>query len=130
MVLPVRKSALAKALRANYGIISAAARSIGCSRETASRCVSKWPELRAIIESVREEACDEAEVGLRELIAARNVAAIIFTLKTLGRTRGYTSRYEVTGADGGPVAVVDVTKLTDAELAAITGRAPTGSGGA
>jgi len=127
--IKVRKSQLVKALRASGGIISVAARSMGITRETASRCVSKWPELRAVIEEANEVTVDEAIVGLRELIADRNVAAIIFTLKTLGKARGYAQRYEVTGADGGPVQTADVMALTNEELAAIVGRPPAGSGG-
>ncbi len=40
------------------------------------------------------------------------------------------TRTEVTGKDGGPIRTVDVTKLTDEELAAIVaGSAATGGGG-
>jgi hypothetical protein len=125
----IKKSALAKALRRNGGILAAAARDMGVARFSVIRCVERWPELRAIIEEAKEDLCDEAEVSIRELVRDRNVAATIFILKTLGKARGYAQRYEVTGADGGPVNVADLTKLTDDEVAAIAGRPLAGGGG-
>jgi len=58
-----------------------------------------------------------------------SITAAIWIEKTRG---GRTDRVrtEVTGKDGGPIRTVDVTKLTDEELAAIVaGSAATGGGG-
>ena len=122
------KSSLERALRANGGIQTKAAASLGVPRMTVHRALIRWPELRDVIIEAREELLDDAEDGLRELVAARNVASIIFTLKTIGKSRGYSERHEVTGPGGGPLAV-DVTKLSDDDLRKLIGDGPAPAGG-
>ena len=49
---------------------------------------------------------------------ASSVSAAIFWLKTRGRWREHDV-HEVTGPNGGPIQVVDMSALSDAQLAAL-----------
>ena len=53
----------------------------------------------------RESLLDLAEGSLFDQVRKGNITAIIFTLKTIGKHRGYVERQEVTGADGGKVQI-------------------------
>ena len=45
--------------------------------------------MKEAIDSEREVFLDESELGLRGLVARGELGAICYTLKTLGRVRGY-----------------------------------------
>ena len=47
-----------------------------------------------IKDAARQSIIDDAEDGLREGVEAGNMTAIIFTLKTIGKERGYIERTE------------------------------------
>lgn len=96
---------IAAGLRAQRGNISATADALGVDRRTIYRRINESEELAAICTDARESLIDVAENALLKLINEGNVAAIIFALKTQGRARGYSERLELTGADGGAIAV-------------------------
>lgn len=96
---------IAAGLRAQRGNISATAEALGVDRRTIYRRVTDNAELEAIWKEARESLIDVAESALLKLINEGNVAAIIFALKTQGRSRGYSERLELTGADGEAIAV-------------------------
>lgn len=81
------------------GLVSRAARLLKCSRDTiyARR---EEPAIREAIERARYYALDDAEDALQHLVKEREPAAVFFTLKTLGKMRGYIERQELTGKDG------------------------------
>jgi hypothetical protein len=81
------------------GNISLAAQSCKVPRKTLYTWIEKYDLWDAVREG-RERRIDFAEARLDKLIAADNVTAIIFFLKTQGRERGYVERQEITGADG------------------------------
>lgn len=116
----ISKKALARALRQAGGIKADAARILGVDRVSVWRCMKRWPELQEIVTEAADSLFDEAFVGLRQLVAERHPAAIIFVVKCLGKKHGFTERHEVTGADGAPL--VDVHKLSTEELQRIAGR--------
>jgi hypothetical protein len=107
---------VAKALLDSGGIRTKAAEALGCSRQTVANLIERWPDLLDVVARAEDETGDLAENGLRTLIQAGNLGSIIFYLKTKMKARGYTERQELTGANGGPIAVADVSKLTDDEL--------------
>src|SRR4051812_1501033 len=84
-----------KALRASGGLYMPAAQKIAvatgrtCVPNTIKNMVKRHSHLGKVCEEIREEFLDLAESGLRGLVRARHPAAIIFTLKTIGRGRGY-----------------------------------------
>lgn len=94
-----------EALREKHGNLSAAARYLGCSRNTIARYIENYPTVKAVYDEERETLIDFAENQLFKQVQDGNITAIIFTLKTIGKSRGYVERQEVTGADGGAVLV-------------------------
>ena len=94
------------ALRKKNGNISQAAVALGVSRSTINRRISLSPALKEILDDAREELVDIAESALRSEVLNNNITAIIFTLKTQGKNRGYVERQEVTGADSGPITII------------------------
>ena len=93
------------ALREKHGNLSAAARYLGCERHTISRYIDLYPTVKAVADEERETLIDFAENQLFKQVQEGNITAIIFTLKTIGKSRGYVERQEVTGANGGAIVV-------------------------
>ena len=96
---------LTKALQKTHGNIAAAAREVGCSRNTLKRYIEKYPTIAEVFEEERETLIDFAENQLFQQVKEGNITAIIFTLKTIGKHRGYVERQEVTGAEGKAVTI-------------------------
>jgi len=98
---------VAEALQAADGLAVLAARKLGCSPSLIYARIRQNPKLREIQEFAREEIIDLAELGLRTSVLDREAWAIQFTLRSLGRTRGYAepSKFtvELSGAGGGPI---------------------------
>lgn len=102
------------------GILSDIAANFGVTRQTVYNWCEEDPEFKQTLEDSRERFVDLAESNLRKLVAGvpaiekdengekrfagwierPSETAIIFTLKTRGKKRGYVERQEVTGADG------------------------------
>lgn len=102
------------ALRQASGNVSYAAEALGVGRSTLYRRIQESAVLQQVLQDAREELVDIAEDALKQEVRKGNVTAIIFTLKTLGRSRGYIERaeHEITGAGGGAV-VIRVEGLMD-----------------
>ncbi|AMV20681.1 helix-turn-helix domain-containing protein [Planctomyces sp. SH-PL14] len=82
------------ALAACQGLISRAARRLGCTPRAIYYRRAKNPEIdRAILEA-RSQLIDDAEEGLRHHLEQQAPWAIAFVLKTLGKNRGYVERVE------------------------------------
>lgn len=108
-----------KALREKHGNISSAARYLGCDRHTVSRYIALYPSVKAVADEERETLIDFAENQLFQQVKDGNITAIIFTLKTIGKRRGYVERREISGADAGPVEVSDARESIQRKLANI-----------
>jgi len=93
------------ALREKHGNLSAAARFLGCDRHTISRYIRLYPSVKSVADEERETLIDFAENQLFKQVQDGNITAIIFTLKTIGKSRGYVERQEVTGAEGSHIVV-------------------------
>ena len=112
---------IAGLVRAN-GLISVAARHVGCSESTLRRYIRKYPEVQAAREALKNRLVDLAEGKLLGKINEGNLTAIIFFLKCQAKDRGYIERTTVehTGqiVTGGP----DLTDVDDGALASAVGR--------
>lgn len=98
------------------GNMSAAARALGCGRTTLYDYVHRHEEVRKAHEEASERELDNAESKLHQFVdgtipgcdAKDQLSAIKYLLSNKGKKRGYATRMELTGADGGPViSVID-----------------------
>ena len=85
---------ITEALKATSGNISAAARALGVTRNGLYYHINKSVTLQQLLTDTREELVDIAESALRREVLDGNITAIIFTLKTQGKARGYVERQE------------------------------------
>ena len=93
------------ALAESMGMISPAARRLGCSRATIRSYMKQYPEIAEAIEDANEEVNDIAELKLLDAIKRGEAWAICFRLKTRAKNRGYIEKAEISGAGGGPVKI-------------------------
>jgi len=77
------------ALRSSGGIISLAARKLGCSRTTIYNYIQRYSKIREAYEEIIETWLDIAEMKLLQKILEGDLRAIIFYLRTKGASRGY-----------------------------------------
>jgi hypothetical protein len=94
-----------KALERTHGMIYLAAEDLGCAAITIYRRAEKVQAVQDTINSYRGKLVDKAELKLEQAILSGEPWAIQFTLKTIGKSRGYVERQEVTGAEGGAIVV-------------------------
>ena len=95
---------VARALTAANGLVTSAARRLGCNPKTVYRNIERFPALKDVLHEAREVTLDLVESKLMEAIEAGNLTAIIFFLKTRGKSRGYIERSE-DDKDRGPVTL-------------------------
>ena len=94
-----------------------------CTRSQINARIQRSPKLRAALDDIIEKDLDIAEGKLKQASSAGESWAVMFTLKTKGKRRGYSEKWEITGPDGGPVQQItrvvtpkDVREMSDDEL--------------
>lgn len=87
------------------GIITKIAAKVGCTWFTCKRYIEKFPKVKEAYEAECERVLDLAESKLIKHIEKGQAWAIKYILSTKGRKRGYSERFEVTGADSGPIII-------------------------
>jgi len=97
---------IAQALRDTNGLVSLAARRLGCSPNTIYARSKSVAFVKQVIDDSLDELVDIAELALRSSVTSKEPWAVALVLKTLGKNRGYVERQEVTGADNGPLQVI------------------------
>ena len=83
-----------------------------------ARLCDRKPTLRNALVGERERLIDAAEEKLREKVNSGNLRAVMFTLKTVGKNRGYYERRDTT-EDTSPEMgemKMDLTKLSGSQL--------------
>lgn len=90
-------------LRRVNGKVYIAAKAIGCSSKVLYDYINRHPHLKEVVDDARSIIVDKAELALESAITSKQGWAVCFTLKTLGKERGYVERSEVTGKDGAPL---------------------------
>ena len=93
------------AIKAAKGIKAAAAETLGCSRQTVTNYIDRYPAVKEAYEEARDTSLDLAESKLIALVEREEWPAIRFMLVTLGKSRGYVERTEVQQMGGDLEAV-------------------------
>ena len=83
---------VAEALRQAAGIKAEAARRLGCTRATVDAYIKRHPEVREAWIDARETMVDLAQSKLHEAVERGEWPAVQYTLSTLGKDRGFTTR--------------------------------------
>jgi len=111
----IDKDKIIAELRKSNGLVFIAAKNLGCSSKALYNHINRDPDIRDALDETRGLLIDRAEGKLIKKLDAGEVWAIQFILKTLGKSRGFTERQELTGADGLPlmVSTVNLKDMTD-----------------
>lgn len=88
------KKAMLQALEQTLGIVTAACKIVGISRETHYDWLKSDEEYKAAVDSIQDITLDFAESQLHKQIKDGEVTSTIFYLKTKGKKRGYIERVE------------------------------------
>ena len=91
------------ALRKHKGMVARAARMLRCTPQTIRNYMQRYPVLADVVASEREVIVDTVELKLHEAVGRGAPWAVCFTLKCLGKDRGYIERQERTGVNGQPL---------------------------
>lgn len=83
------------ALHETKGMVSLAAKRLGCDPHTVYRYIREYPTVAHAQKLEREAMTDVAELALYKAIKDGEGWAVCFYLKTQGRDRGYIERHEV-----------------------------------
>ncbi len=110
--------AIVEALTRTFGNVSESARKIGMAPSSLRRRIAKSETLQDAKLEARNLFLDSLEeVSRQETLKPENTIERIFTLKTVGKQRGYVERQEI--------VQYDPTKLTDEQLdRIISGESP------
>lgn len=100
-----------QAIELSGGLLAGAAIRLGCSRSTINGYLVRNPKLRETVASCRDVELDRAEHKLFLAVERGESWAITLMLKTLGRTRGYVERQEIS-TEGGSL-IVEVVRHAD-----------------
>jgi hypothetical protein len=82
------------ALEQSKGMVTVAARLLGCHVETVYAYVARYPAVAAAKAQQREAFLDVAELALYKAVQGGEAWAVCFALKCLGKERGYVERVE------------------------------------
>lgn len=100
-----------ESITATKGMKTLAAKKLGCDYKTVCRYIELYPDVAQAEKTARESMLDAVELKLFDRCMKDDTTAIIFTLKTLGKSRGYIEKQININ--------VDMSKLSDDELRAI-----------
>jgi len=78
-----------EAIKKTRGNISRAADKLGCCRHTIHLRIEAEPAIKQVLHNCRERFLDETEDVLQEKVLSGDTTSMIFTLKCLGKKRGY-----------------------------------------
>ncbi|MBN1460103.1 MAG: hypothetical protein JXA57_11225 [Armatimonadetes bacterium] len=89
------KAEIKEVLAACHGQVYLAAERLGCWPSALYARIRKDPELQSIIDLYDGRRVDAAELKLEQAIKNGESWAVLFTLRTKGRDRGYSEKVEV-----------------------------------
>lgn len=86
---------IVRALERNVGLIAHSAKALGITYEGLKRRIRNSPELKELVDEIRERRIDDSESALSKLIKRNDIQAIKFHLKCIGKERGYVETIKV-----------------------------------
>lgn len=96
---------LIPAIEEANGNLSLVARRLNVDRSTVYKFIADKTTIQQALKDAREKMIDNVESTLYSKALGGDTTAMIFFLKTQGKSRGYVERQEVTGANGGAIVV-------------------------
>lgn len=101
----VNKAEMLKALEQSLGIVTKACLAVGIERKTHYLWLENDADYAASVAAIQEQALDHVEDKLFKLIDGMETAAVIFYLKTKGKSRGYIERVQTQEVKPGPFVI-------------------------
>ena len=86
---------IAEALKKNAGFITFTAAALNCTRKTIYNYIEKYPELKDVIEDIRESMDDIAEAALIKNIKEGSTQEILYYHKRRLGHRGYGDNHSI-----------------------------------
>ena len=108
--IKIDKEALKEAIKRYKGNVSEIAESLSVSRQTVYNHLKEDEDMWSLLTDARENIIDFAESKLLKLIEQENAQVIMFTLKTLGKNRGYVEKSEIDQTQK-TINIIEVPKL-------------------
>ena len=99
------------ALHKTGGVVEEAARLLRMDGGNLRKYIRGRPRLQEILGNLRADMCDRAERCVSKAIDAGDLKAALYTLSTLGRSRGYQS---------GPGSMVNLGDTTNLAITSVT----------
>jgi len=90
----ILKKAMVEAMIKSLGIVTTACKKVDIHRSTYYEWLKNDEDFKKQVEDISDIALDFAESKLHKQIDNDNITAIIFYLKTKGKSRGYVERVE------------------------------------
>lgn len=113
------KAAFEKAIAESYGVKTAVAGAVGCSRQTVDNALIRWPELAEQLDAARGRLVGMSVSALvsdvENVESDGHQRAYMFALRTLAKDE-FSERQEVTGADGAALMGISEEALKLAKL--------------
>ena len=111
---PYRKDDVLAAIVKSGANLAKMAMMLGRNRNKVRDYVLANTEIKEVFDEVREARLDLIEETAYSMAMQQDGAMVRFMLQCLAKERGYTTRVETSGPNGGPMEIEDVT-LRDAE---------------
>jgi len=123
--LKITEKQIIEAVKGSHGYISQIAKRCGCSRDYIYTCLKKSEAIQKAIDDENETFKDWVESKLVEKINEGDTQVTIFVARTKLRDRGYSDKFELTGANNTRLVpnqiIVSNTETGDAYNAIVNG---------
>jgi hypothetical protein len=106
----VYKQQLLIALEKNLGIVTAACKEVGVSRDSYYDYYNNDPEFKRKVDDINEIVIDFAESQLYKKIKEGSERSILFLMKYKGKKRGYTDSIDIT-SDGKAITEIKLIQV-------------------
>jgi hypothetical protein len=109
-----------KAIKEGGGFISFASEKLGVPASVLRKYIKDSKKLRELIFELRESWVDIAEESLANKVLKGDITSIIFTLKCLGKDRGWIDRPDLVKAGGSEKAPLFIRLLPVGNMEGVT----------